>query len=87
MTLRDAFDLFEERALAVSPVKQYHVDTSRRKRRNIAFDESDTGETESAYISGSHDFRVNTFFVIIDKLSALAHRIDAYAAIVVLVSD
>lgn len=78
-SLRGKFDYFEEKAKKLSSVDSYKTDLRRKKRRKLQHDETRTNEVE---FSSRENFRINTYLVIIDKLSAeLTKRREAYVAI------
>jgi hypothetical protein len=76
--LRDQFAELEESARSVSATQDYQYDISRRRKRKRFADESDNDE-EVVFSNGSLKFKVDTYYVIIDKLTAcLTKRIGAY---------
>ena len=76
--LRDQFAELEESARSVSATQDYQYDISRRRKRKRFSDESDNDE-EVVFTNGSLKFKVETYYVIIDKLtSCLSKRIGAY---------
>ncbi|EFN68185.1 Zinc finger MYM-type protein 1, partial [Camponotus floridanus] len=75
-SLRNLFDMFEEKAKKKSEVEDYEFDTRRKRKRKLPFDEISEIETE---ICGKEQFRRDTFFVIIDRISSeLERRGNAY---------
>ena len=80
-TLRDQFTDLEESARPVSATQDYQYDISRRRKRKRFADESDDDE-EVVFANGSLKFKVETYYVIIDKLtSCLSKRIGAYTEV------
>ncbi len=64
-SIRDDFDLYEERALKVSVVKEYEKDARQKRTRVVQADESNEGHTQ---FQGRDDFKVNAFLPILDQL-------------------
>ncbi|KAK0134947.1 hypothetical protein N1851_029239 [Merluccius polli] len=76
-TLRDQFAELEQSARSVSATQNYQFDTRRVRKRKRFADESD--DSEVAFTDGSQRFEVETYYVIIDRLSScLSRRIEAY---------
>ncbi|XP_033228866.1 uncharacterized protein LOC117180476 [Belonocnema kinseyi] len=63
---RNEFDSFERKVLQISATHLYESDFSRKKIRKLRVDETRDSEVQ---FSGRDVFRVNTFNVILDKLS------------------
>lgn len=61
------FKYFEEMAMEVSVIKEYENETSKRKRKRKIFADK-TPEEEIEIIASEH-FKVQTYIVIIDRLS------------------
>ncbi|XP_050516738.1 uncharacterized protein LOC126891602 [Diabrotica virgifera virgifera] len=77
--LREDFDRLENLAKEKSSKVTYKYDERRDKKRKLAFDESRDGEIS---FNGRDDFKINTFNVILDKLSTeLRKRADKYSDI------
>lgn len=77
--LRDKFVELESEARKLSS----HVNQEySRDRKRIVTKKLSDGETEVQALNGSDDFRINTFYIIIDKLtSELKKRSKAYSFI------
>lgn len=65
-TLRTDFSSFENLAKSCSDIQEYQFDLKHTKKNKFQFDVSHAGET--AFENGSHHFKINTFYVIIDNL-------------------
>uniref|UniRef100_A0A8C6LVK5 TTF-type domain-containing protein n=1 Tax=Nothobranchius furzeri TaxID=105023 RepID=A0A8C6LVK5_NOTFU len=76
--LREQFSELEESARAVSVTQNYQFDTQRvRKRKRFADESAD--DSEVAFNDSSQKFKVETYYVIIDRLySCLSKRIEDY---------
>ncbi|KAL7394734.1 hypothetical protein ABVT39_003117 [Epinephelus coioides] len=76
--LREQFAELEESACAVSATQNYQFDTRHVKKRKKFADESGD-DNEIAFTDSSQRFKVETYYVIIDRLcSCLSKRIEAY---------
>ncbi|XP_033229155.1 zinc finger MYM-type protein 1-like [Belonocnema kinseyi] len=76
---RNEFYSFERKALQISATQLYASDFSRKKIRKLRVDETIDSEVQ---FSGRNVFRVNTFNVILDKLSTeLEERCAKYQVI------
>lgn len=74
--VRNQFGEMERSAKEMSATQEYRSETARQGKRKKASDESNT---PGHILSGSDNFRVEVFFVIIDKLvSMLRQRSGAY---------
>uniref|UniRef100_H3A5Q3 TTF-type domain-containing protein n=1 Tax=Latimeria chalumnae TaxID=7897 RepID=H3A5Q3_LATCH len=76
-SLRSQFSHFEEQGKNhKSCVDYYRNELHRRRKRNRQYDD---GESEETQLLPCESFRIETYLVIMDKLSsALAQRLDAY---------
>uniref|UniRef100_A0A671WKW6 HAT C-terminal dimerisation domain-containing protein n=1 Tax=Sparus aurata TaxID=8175 RepID=A0A671WKW6_SPAAU len=76
---RDQFDIYEKAALNVTGVnKTYKRDLQRSRKRKTFADEEGANDVSNLH-SGRDKFKIETFYVIIDKLvSCLDHRLSAY---------
>ncbi|XP_026482761.1 zinc finger MYM-type protein 1-like [Ctenocephalides felis] len=71
------FSEYEEKAKALSGVKNYHHDNHRKRTRKFQADESQ--EHERVFLCGEEHFRINIYYRILDTLSVqLAGRKSAY---------
>ncbi|XP_051155178.1 zinc finger MYM-type protein 1-like [Leptopilina boulardi] len=74
---RENFKYFEEKAMEISVVKKYETETCKRKRKRKTF--ADEVPEEELRVTASDRFRIETYLVIIDRLSAeLKKRHAAY---------
>ncbi|XP_050540304.1 zinc finger MYM-type protein 1-like [Daktulosphaira vitifoliae] len=75
---RDNFDEYETRAKKISKTTEYNFGISRQKKKKLHFDEKTEQPTE---LIGRDKFRVETFYVIIDKMTnELKKRQQAFKA-------
>lgn len=74
----DSFRTFEENASTMSSSSCYELDmqSKRKRKRKVFIDET---PEENSNFSGSENFRINCYYVILDNLkSELIRRVDAY---------
>lgn len=78
--LRDQFEEIEEEAKTLQPSNiLYKDEVTRKRKRAKCFDES---ACEEIVLVGRENFKINTFFMICDKLiTELSRRGDAYSAV------
>lgn len=77
-TLREQFSELEESACTVSVTQHYQFVMQRARKRKRFADES-ANDSEVAFNNSSQKFKVETYYVIIDRLcSCLSKRIEAY---------
>lgn len=75
-SLRNLFDMYEEKVKEKSDVKDYEFDTRRKRKRKLSSDEIPKIEVE---ICAREQFKRDTFLVIIDRISSeLKRRSNAY---------
>ncbi|CAI6357145.1 unnamed protein product [Macrosiphum euphorbiae] len=73
---RENFDDFETEALAKAVGKNYKITTTRKKKRKVFHDES---ESEDVNLSARDSFKIHTFIPILDELKTeLETRRHAY---------
>jgi len=73
---REAFDEYEEKALSKVKNKTYQSEKSIKRKKTIRHYETRDGQVE---ISAKDNFRINTFYVILDRLATeLSNRRKAY---------
>jgi len=76
---RDQFDVYEKAALNVTGVLQTYKRDLQRSRKCKTFADEGGADDVSSLRDGRNQFKVETFYVIIDKLvSCLDHRLSAY---------
>jgi len=76
MSLRNQFEVFENKAKNKVENTEYHDE---QKREHMRRKQINDGNAEDGALRGSQKFKVETYLPIIDKLcSALSHRIEAY---------
>lgn len=74
--IRNNFEEYESRAIQICGEKQYKKDKKRTIKRKKQFDET---SNEQIKLTGKEDFKINVFFIIIDKLIAeLLRRSSSY---------
>ena len=72
---RDMFNLYEEKAMNLCGEDTYNYDSTRKRRRKLQHGE----QRENFAFSGRDNYRMNVFYVIIDRLcKELKRRCNAY---------
>lgn len=77
--LRYDFDRLETLAKEKSGLYEYKYESQRKRKRTLAPDECKNNDAVQPVLSGSDNFRINTFYVMTDSLSAeLERRAEKY---------